>query len=157
MIGFMKKYSVLLLTLVCVLCACTDGRDVDGIHVSQEMIDIGDMNDLNYCRLYKNALDGDTAGIRTFVLIDSFDGAGIYVHGVYLIRLIDRIGDDFFVKTLADSNKEQKIWIETYIKAGMDIYEWYPTGNGAVKYESVKDYWNKHPKIKKFIMDESEE
>ena len=97
----MKKYSALLLTLVCVLCACTDGRDVDGIHVSQEMIDIGDMNDLNYCRLYKNALDGDTAGIRTSVLIDSFDGAGIYVHGVCLIRLIDRIGDDFFCKNIS--------------------------------------------------------
>ena len=148
----MKKCNLFILLFLLVLYGCTEGCNIKGIHVSQEMIDIGDMNNLDYCCLYRKALDGGTSSIRTFVFIDKFDGAGIYVHGVYLIRLIDRIGDDFFVKALEDINKEQKIWIETYIKAGMDIYETYPTGKDAIEYKSVKDYWNKHPKIKKMIM-----
>ena len=151
MIEFMKKNIILLCSLFFVLYGCTKGCNVNGIHVSQEIIDISDMNDIDYCRLYKKALDGDTASIRTFVLIDTFDGAGIYVHGVYLIRLIDRIGDTFFVKIFEGINKRQKMWIETFIKAGMDIYETYPTGNDAIEYESVRDYWSKHPKIKKLI------
>ncbi len=144
----MKKIVLLLNLIIFVLISCTEGCNVKGIEVSQEIIDGGNMNGIDYCFLYKKALDGDSSSIKDFSTIETFEGGFIYAHGVYLIRLIDRVGDDYYVKTIKGINNRQKALIDSYINAGMDIYETYYTGNGAKKYKSISDFWNKHPILK---------
>lgn len=146
------RYNVFLFIFLFVaLFGCTDGRNIRGIKVSQEMIDGGDMKGIDYCLLYEHALDGDISSIRDYSTIETFNGGFIYVHGIYLIRLIDRIGDNNFLKAIEGIDVDQKARICLYIEGGMDIYEWYPTGEGAIGYASVEDYWNKHPKICSFV------
>lgn len=145
------RFNVFFILLFVVLLGCTEGRNIRGIKVSQEMIDGGYMKGVDYCLLYGNALDGDISCIRDFSTIETFDGGFIYVHGVYLIRLIDRIGDNLFMKAIEGIEEDQKTIICTYIEGGMDIYERYPTGEGAREYVSIEDYWDKHPQICFFV------
>lgn len=147
----MKRNYFILFFLYIVLSCCTTGRNVRGIAVSQEIIDGGDMKGINYCLLYGKALDGDITSIKDYSTIDIFQDGFIYVHGVYLIRLIDRIGDNKFLKAIEGIEESQRAMIGLYIEAGMDIYEWYPTGKGAKKYSSLDDYWDIHPIIWSFI------
>ena len=146
----MKKYVFFFLFFV-LLSGCTEGCDVRGIKVSQEMIDGGDMNGIDYCSLYSNALDGNSFCIKDYSTIGTFDGGFINVHGVYLIRLIDRLGDYKFVKAIEGISQDEKSIIGLYIEAGMDIYGEYYTGEGGVEYTSIKDFWKQHPKIFHFI------
>ena len=143
----MREHAYSLILLFVALFGCSEGRNVRGIAVSQEMIDGGDMNGFNYYLLYKNALDGDTSSIKDYSTIENFDGGYIYVHGVYLIRLIDRIGDSLFLKSIEGTDNNQRSKISLYIEAAMDIYEDYHTGEGAEEYTSIKDFWDKHPQI----------
>lgn len=143
--------SLMFLFFTFTMFNCLGGRNVRGITVSQEMIDGGDMNGFNYCLLYKSALDGDTSSIRDYSTIENFGGGYLYVHGVYLIRLIDRIGDKLFLRSIEGTDKNQRSKISLYIEAGMDIYKDYNTGKGAVKYNSITDYWKKHPNIRLFL------
>ena len=141
-----KNYFIVLILFLTCLC-CTKGHNVKGIEVSQEIIDGSEMIGIDYCQLYEKALDRDSISIREYSTIESFEGAFIYVHGVYLIRLIDRIGDDLYIKVLKRLNKKHLSIIATYIIAGLDIYDSYFTGGDAIQYVSQKDYWDKHPKI----------
>ena len=109
------------------------------------------MSGIDYCLLYGNALDGDSSSIRHYSTIKSFDGGFIYVHGVYLVRLIDRVGDNKFVKAIGEINKDDKSIICVYIEAGLEIYKDYHTGEGATEYTSKRDYWDKHPQIWLFL------
>lgn len=147
----MKTIVYLFFLFFVVIFGCTERHEVRGINVSREMIDGGDMNGIDYCLLYGKALDGDSSSIRECSTIESFDGGFIYVHGVYLIRLIDKVGDNKFVKAIEGINKDEKSMIGVYLEAGMDIYEDYYTGEGAAEYKSKKDYWDKHPQIWLFI------
>ena len=145
------SFILVILFLLSSQFACTEGSNVRGIAVSQEIIDGAYEVGIDYCDLYKDALDGDVASIRKYATIDKFQSGCIYVHGVYLIRLIDRIGDDAFLKAIEGISDDEKIWIESYIQGGMDIYDWYNSGNGALDYLSEKDYWNKHPELTQII------
>ena len=145
------KRDIFILFFFIVIFGCTEGRNVRGIYVSREMIDGGDMKGIDYCLSYGNALDGDYRSIRDFSTLRNFDGGFIYVHGVYLIRLIDRVGENKFLKAIEGFNKDEKSRIGLYIEAGMDIYEKYYTGEGKVEYASIEDFWDKHPKISLFI------
>ena len=147
----MKTIVYLLFLFFVVLFGCTEGHEVRGINVSREMIDGGDMSGIDYCLLYGNALDGDSSSIRHYSTIKSFDGGFIYVHGVYLVRLIDRVGDNKFVKAIGEINKDDKSIICVYIEAGLEIYKDYHTGEGATEYTSKRDFWDKHPQIWLFL------
>ena len=68
----MREHAYSLILLFVALFGCSEGRNVRGIAVSQEMIDGGDMNGFNYCLLYKNALDGDTSSIKDYSTIENF-------------------------------------------------------------------------------------
>ena len=147
----MRKFYLFFILFFFVQLGCTEGCNVRGIVVNQEIIDGGDMKGINYCLLFGKALDRNTPCIREFSTIDTFEGGFIYVHGVYLIRLIDRIGENSFVKALEGTSKRERMKIDMYIKAGMDIYETYYTGNDAIEYTSIEEFWEKHPLIIAFL------
>jgi hypothetical protein len=147
----MRKFYLFFIFFFFVQLGCTEGCNVRGIEVSQEIIDGGDMKGINYCLLLGKSLDGNTSCIREFSTIDTFEGGFIYVHGVYLIRLIDRIGENSFVNAFEGTSREERIKIDMYINAGMDIYETYYTGSDAIEYTSIDDFWEKHPLILAFL------
>lgn len=167
---FKKTFFVTVFIFVLYFLICLIGKgnfNVKGIVISAEAVShcyqleqkyynifgkqIRFNKDFNYCRLYGKALEGDTSAIRKFVLNDYFNDGGMYVHGVYIIRMIDRIGDKTFVEALENNglSGSHKIRLYSYISAGVDIYNWYFTGNDANEYSSVDNFWNKHPEIKR--------
>jgi hypothetical protein len=71
--------------------------------------------------LLKKATTNDTNSIKQLALLDfSLGVVSSYDHGAVLVDLIELIGEDRFIRSLATISNEQKREIKSYIEVGLE-------------------------------------
>lgn len=118
----MKKVFVkkLLLSIMLPVCLISCGNKViNGIEVPELLLIASKKQNINYCKLLNESTKGNTASIRKLALLEISDGAG-YEHGAVIVDLIEIIGEDKFIESLATMSKEQKQVVKGFIEAGLE-------------------------------------
>ena len=130
----MKKYyiyivTILLLVVVIVLFSnfllpkFSYARNVDGIDVPRFMFNPQDSQRIDedmYCTLLEDALHYDSISLKKFVTLDKMiDGEAGYCHGIIIVELIERVGEDFFIESLNTISLDKKKDILAYIRVGI--------------------------------------
>lgn len=96
---------------------------VDGIYVGYEALNASYVGygHINYPKLLRKALRKDYASIRKMALLYSETSASNFmVHGSALIGLIERIGEDEFIRAVGSVDKKQQETLWSTICGGMD-------------------------------------
>lgn len=98
---------------------CNRTRSVNGIVISELLLIVSNNQNINYCKILKEAIMGNTASIKKLTLLDFDDSVG-YDHSVVIVDLIDSIGEDKFIQSIGTISKEQKNKISSYLTAGLE-------------------------------------
>ena len=113
----MKKKLLSIIVFVCF--ACCGSKVINGIEVSELLLIASKEQNIDYCKLLNEAIEGNNSSIRKLALLKFYDGAG-YDHGAVVVDLIELIGEDKFIYSLTTINDEQKKWIKGYIEVGLE-------------------------------------
>ncbi len=99
---------------------CCD-KNIDGIHIEDIIIYEADTKyGVDYGDLVEKSLQKDLSSIKKLSLLEYNDGYS-YEHGLILIEIVDRIGEDIFIKSIEDISAKQKKRVLSYIIAGVDL------------------------------------
>ncbi|WP_158237253.1 hypothetical protein [Aquimarina sp. MAR_2010_214] len=98
------------------ITSCNNCNEIQGIVIS-ELLN-RQIND-SYCDILNKAIELDKEAIIKISTIEVSDAAG-YDHGYVLIRLIEKIGEQEYLKALENVSTEQKKSIESYLWAGLE-------------------------------------
>lgn len=150
----MKVLYVLFLILVSVTYGCVERKEERTIRI---MVDGDSMTNVDYQRTYVKALEGDTLYIKKMALAEPYRSGFEYIHGVILFRLINIIGDKKFTNALKEINDDEKKHIVESIKCAWVFNRLYPNDSIMSDYTSINDYWNRHPLLKKKLLDSNYE
>lgn len=119
-----------LLTL-CVACVKNDCTEIQGIAIAEETRVFATDEGFPYCRLLQKALNKDASSIRRLAA-RTFDTSAGLGHGVVLVALLHKLGEDFFVKAVQQFSHVNKNRLYSNLKIGL-------------AYTSIKKYSNKTP------------
>lgn len=109
-----------LLSIILLMCfACSGRKVINGIEVSELLVIASKEQKIDYCKLLKESIKGNDSSIRQLALLKINDGVG-YDHGAVVVDLIEVIGEDKFINSLATINNEQKKWIKGSIQVGLE-------------------------------------
>jgi len=132
----MKKYCLLII-IVFLLFACNNDKckNVQDIVVSNLILETIDSSK-NYCNLLDKAIRGDKSSIEKISLLNLYDGSG-YDHGFVLIQLIEKIGEDSYIKALKKKglSNDEKSKIKSYLDVGLEY------GSKENKNKMLKDIY----------------
>lgn len=114
----MKRINFFLLFIIIssITIGCNNCSQVKGIKIPELL---NRSVDESYCKLLERALELDKDAIIEISVFDVFDSAS-YEHGYVLIRLIEKIGEEEYLKAIKNVSVEQKKSIESYLWAGLE-------------------------------------
>lgn len=95
---------------------CNNCSEIQGIEISELL---NRQIDDSYCDLLDKAISLDKEAIIKISNYKISDAAG-YDHGYVLIRLIEKIGEEKYLKALEGASIEEKTSIESYLWAGLE-------------------------------------
>ncbi|MBO4814008.1 MAG: hypothetical protein J5523_03530 [Muribaculaceae bacterium] len=122
---------------------CCD-KNIDGIHIEDIIIYEADTKyDVDYDDLVEKSLHKDMSSINKLSLLEYNDGYS-YDHGLILIEIVDRIGEDIFIKSIEDISAKQKAKVLSYFEAGVDM-------KNSKKNDWAKRVEDYYPKIYNFL------
>lgn len=98
---------------------CHRNKVVNGIEVSMLLLSAAKENEVDYCNLLKEAINGKENSIRELTLLIFYEAAG-YDHGSVIVDLIEVVGEDKFIKSLMKLNPEEKQLVKGYITVGLE-------------------------------------
>jgi hypothetical protein len=98
---------------------CSRQKVINGIVVSELLLIVSKERHINYCQLLNEATKGNVTSIKQLALLEIYDGVG-YDHGGVIVDLIELIGEDKFIQSLAAITNEQKRNVKSYIEAGLE-------------------------------------
>jgi len=113
-----KKIFILVLFLSCVIIYGCNKKNVQGIEVSELLIDKSKERGIDYCVLLKKSLSGDSNSILQISTLEFYDGCG-YDHGAVLKDLIKKIGENDYIHKIKKTDKEQRRLILNYLEVGI--------------------------------------
>lgn len=134
--------TLLLVMFLVYFTDCNRNKSVNGVVVSELLINVSKEQHVNYCELLKKAMNGDVEHIKQLSLLEFYEGVG-YDHGSVVVDLIGIVGEDKFIQSLATINREQKHLITSYIEAGLEY-----GNNPNVQGKTLKEAF---PKIHTFL------
>ncbi|MDY8138850.1 hypothetical protein [Aquimarina sp. 2201CG5-10] len=137
----MKKYKFVIIIIVfCSLnIGCNSCDEVQGIKISELL---SRQIDDSYCETLENAIKLDKEAIIKVSTYKISDAAG-YDHGYVLVSLIEKIGEQEYLKAIESVSTEQKQHIESYLWAGIDY--------GVNKIYKFKKLEELLPELAKFL------
>jgi len=91
---------------------------VNGIYVSGLLLAVSGDKYINYCKLLRKATENDSASIRALTLLKFGDGTA-YDHGGVVVDLIEIVGEDKFIQSLATINNMEKNKVSSYLMVGL--------------------------------------
>lgn len=112
----------LLLLNVVLLCGCSYEKSVQGINVPSVILlslQNHNMNDVDYYKLLENSLRKDSASLNKFVTLDCFDGEAGYCHGTIIVEVIERIGEENFIRSTQKLPINKRKEVLSYIDVGI--------------------------------------
>jgi|SRR5690606_1355123 len=74
----------------------------------------------NYCCIAYKAYNGEQESILKLSLL-YFDNSFIGEHGIFLLHLIEKIGEDDYISSISKINENEKRLISTYLSAGLQM------------------------------------
>lgn len=118
----MKTFLIIFICSISVVSCRLDGsRNIDGIDIDYMLIyDADKEQNTDYCKLVKKSLKKDLSSIKRLALLD-YDGGYSYEHGMILLDIVDRIGENVFIESLKDISSKQKRIVLMYLYAGIDL------------------------------------
>lgn len=105
-----------LLLFCCERCDRPAGVDIDEHLFTKVRID-----GLSYCRAVEAAIEGDKARLRALCLYRGGDGAMLYQHGLILIRMINKWGEERFIGALGELTPRECEVLHTRLLAGIHL------------------------------------
>ena len=136
----MKIFFFYVILFMCL--ACGGRKELNGIEVSELLLRASKEQNVDYYKLLNEAIKGNDLSIRQLALLKVYDGAG-YDHGAVIVDLIERIGENIFIKSLTNINNEQKQWIKGSIEVGLEY-----GNNPNLQTQSFKEAF---PRIYEFL------
>lgn len=120
-----------------------DGKNIceNSANIEVEKV-LLEMADGNYCSLLKQSINRDVKSIKEFCRLTSDEKTGFY-HGEVLVKLIDKLGEDFFIESISDFNRDDKYKLSQYIYIGF-----FQEGRYKLKTRNTKDVF---PKVYDFL------
>jgi len=111
----MRKLKLILLTLSFISCGDYSCKNEV---ISESLLEFAINNEYNYCQLYSESLKGDLQSIKEISLLSFYDGL-VYEHGWVLIHLINALGEEKYLKSLTDTDLNERKKICSYLRAGL--------------------------------------
>ncbi len=118
--------------------SCKRHSDCQGITVS-ELLDI---NTNNYCDLIEKSLAKNKDALKEISLLSIYDSAS-YEHGTVLVQIIEKVGEDFYVKSLGVLTSKEKNKIKSYLDVGLEY------GGAKYKDKALKKFF---PKVEAYLV-----
>lgn len=112
----MRKLKLILLTLS--FMSCGDYSCKNEV-ISEFLLEFAIDNEYNYCQLYSESSKGDLESIKEISLLSFYDGL-VYEHGLVLISLINKLGEDKYLESLTDTDIDERKKICSYLRAGLN-------------------------------------
>jgi hypothetical protein len=114
------KFQIVLLTvfLFFIALSCSNKCEVEGIEVSELLVTSSGEKGVKYCDLLSESLRGDENAILGLSLLEFSNSTG-YDHGSVLVDLILKIGEEKYIQAISQTNREQKILIQSYLDVGL--------------------------------------
>ena len=104
-----------------VSCHLDGSRNIDGIDIDYMLIyDAEKEQNTDYCELVRKSLKKDLSSIKQLALLD-YDGGYFYEHGMILLDIVDRIGENVFIESLKDISLKQKEKVLECMYAGIEL------------------------------------
>lgn len=116
----MKKIYCII--ICCLFINCNNVQNCDKSYVSKYLIDYSNERDYSYCELIDKSLDNNVNSIREFSLLNFSDGM-TYEHGVVILEIINKVGENQFLKAIDNISVTEKMKIKAYLDAGFDLSE----------------------------------
>jgi len=126
------KYYNILFILLSFCCSCKNKCIVNNIEISELLYTVSQNKSINYCKLLKTAIKGDSDAIKKLSLLEFYDAAG-YDHGSVIVDLIFSISEEKYIKSISTINRAQKDWIKCYIDVGIEY-----SNNPLIKHRDFK-------------------
>ncbi len=127
-----------LFTLIVSLCLIScKGQNCNKDYISNYLIDYSEERNYNYCELVNQSLENDSYSIRSLSLLEFYDGM-TYEHGAVIIEIINKIGEEKYLKALNNISPDEKVKLKSYLHAGFDF-----TQNVNFKDKNLKTSFNK--------------
>ncbi len=115
---FVNRVLLFCILLLC-LVNCSRQKDVNGIIVSELLINVTENYNINYCEILHDAINGNSITIKKLTLIELYDSIA-YDHGSVLVDLIYIIGEDKFINSIITINQKEKNLVRGYLDAGLE-------------------------------------
>ncbi|WP_160112004.1 hypothetical protein [Aquimarina sp. AU58] len=126
-----KLHFFVMITIVyTMIMSCSNCREIQGIKIS-ELLN-RQIDDL-YCDTLDKAIKLDKEAIIKISTYKISDAAG-YDHGYVLISLIEKIGEQEYLKAIENLSLEEKSSIESYLWVGMEY-----GGNKIYEYKKLNE------------------
>ena len=137
------KYSLVLILLVALQsCNSEKCNSVSNFDVGELLLISSKEKSYNYCELLENAIKKDQEAIIKISLLQ-FDGSAGYDHGYVLVKLIDTIGENEYLKAIQNIYNKEKGFIEGYLDVGLEY--------GNIKKFQEQSLEKAFPKIYTFL------
>ncbi len=95
---------------------CPSVRD---FNVGEILLISAESKSYSYCDLLENSVEKDHDAILKISLLE-FDGSVGYDHGYVLVKLIDTIGENEYIKATQNISNKEKGLIKDYLDAGLE-------------------------------------
>jgi len=94
--------------------------NVEGIEPSYLLLTLSNRDDYDYCDSLDQALQGDLLALKRLTMFH-FEGGSSYEHGIVLLEVIDRVGENKYLEAVKDFSKKEKKTIDRYLNAGLNF------------------------------------
>ncbi|MDO4200462.1 MAG: hypothetical protein Q4D57_06930 [Clostridia bacterium] len=105
--------------------ACMFGlhkREVKGVWVSDMAIYLSREQDVNYCEMLSESLDGNIDSFRKFIQIKYFDGEYFYDHGYRVCKVISSYSQNDVAKCFSLFTQDELKDILWLLEVGLEYY-----------------------------------
>jgi hypothetical protein len=103
-----------------IFSSCEEHCQLDGIVVSSSIILTTREMHVNYCLLLRKSLKKDYMSINQMIKLNIGGGGTGYDHGIVLIELIDRIGEQIIINSADNFNEKDKENFKIYLEVGLE-------------------------------------
>jgi hypothetical protein len=123
MYKFLAVTALIFITTV-ISIELKDDTEVDGIKIPQDLyIMMNAIERIKYEQLVKNSLNGNLNDLRDLIKFPCGGAGRCYTHGVILVKIADRIGEEKFIKILPSMTIEDRAYLRFLLSAGLEYGE----------------------------------
>jgi hypothetical protein len=108
--------------LLVTFAACKPKCEVKGISVSELLMTNAEERNIDYCGILSLASSNDKSAIKQISLLE-FENAVGYDHGIVLVELIEKIGENNFIVGIKKLTIGERNRVKSYLEVGIEYGE----------------------------------